>query len=80
MRSFNKRYKTFGNKLQDYRQDPTEQQHHQEYYQSTEHLMHELQRWNDYLDHEVEYQTEQLVNNYLQNEITAEMEYNSQDN
>jgi hypothetical protein len=32
------------------------------------------------LDHEVEYQTEQLVNNYLQNEIAEEMEYNSQDN
>jgi hypothetical protein len=77
---YNKRCRNFDNNLQHKEQmEQYNQEHHQDYL-PMEHLMHELQRWNDYSDHEVQQQTEWLVDYYLQNEIMAEMEYSSQDN
>jgi hypothetical protein len=57
-----------------------QQQQHLEDHLPMERLMHELQRWNDYSDHEAQQQTEQFDDYYLQNEIMAEMEHISQDN
>ena len=80
---YSRRYKNFDNNLQHKQEEPMEHFHKEqqlEHHLPMEHLMHELQRWNDYSDHEEEHQTEQLVNNYSQNEIMPEMEYSSQDN
>ena len=79
---YNRRYKNFDNKLQHKQEELMEhfqQQQQLEQHLPMEHLMHELQRWNDYSDHEVQ-QTERLVDYYLQNEMPENLEYNSQDN
>jgi hypothetical protein len=57
-----------------------QEQQQRDQHRLMEHLMHELQRWSDYSDHEVQQAMEQLVDYYLQNEIMAEMEYSLQDN